>query len=263
MTTRRQYPSTTRRVFLPALLLLGCATMPALAIVARPATPVGAPISVATPQCLSIATPGGKTLGIGVPIAGLALGAPVKRNAISFMTGGGGTSNAAIEAQRRAAGLQWQPKIFDPAGKERPSVYAAEPGQPLGGEVYQRLLLKPSRATALPYGLIYARAVSASTGRIVSIGLNLAAKPAAQPRVTISSNHARRAACPNFAPVDVYAPNLSAAQIEHLFTNAQCSWSHRNGCDAAYQPRGQVLFVQRQGLGYELRWVDYDLLLGK
>lgn len=246
---------------LPTVLALVCSVTPVVAIVARPALLVGPPTPTTSLACLSFATPAGGTLGVSVPLAGLALGAATKRNGLAFYAGGGGTSGAVLAAQRRQAGVQWQPQIFDPAEKTRPSVFSANTPWASGPSAYQHLLLRASKSRVLPYGLIYAQPVSRQTGRIVSVGLTLPSKPAARPKVIISMTHARAAACPQFLPVAVYAPHMSAAQIRRLFTTGSCNWNSMKTCAVADRPRGRVLFVQqvRSGVGYEHRWVDYDL----
>jgi hypothetical protein len=99
----------------------------------------------------------------------------VDRNATSFRTGGSGTAKVAWEVERQQAGLQYQPKLFDPDAGERPSVFAMDATHAAEPPIYQHLRVKPSAIIDLSYGLIFARAVNGREGRIVSLGLTLAA----------------------------------------------------------------------------------------
>lgn len=252
--------STTIAVALALIVAAGSG----LARVARPPARVGPPAYPVSSACTpTITATGGRSAGVAIPFAGLALGAPVTRNETSFPTGGSGTANFLLAAQRKQAGLQYEPKAFDPAARELPSVFAADASQASGPQIYQRLLLKPSKVTALPYGLIFARATSAKAGRIVSLELTLAAKPSSVPTITIARARPGFSDCPSFEKIHVYAADMPADQLVRLSTSPNCGWLARGACALLERPRGRVLFIQQQrgGIGYDYRWVDYDLLL--
>ena len=248
-------------------LMIGIAAAPTGARIAFvPPQMVGPPILVLDPACpITVAPSGGTAAGAEVPIRGLALGASVQRNATSFPTGGSGTANATERERRRKAGLQYEPRTYDPAGAERPSFFAVGMREPSTAWLYQRLLLKPSGAAYPRYGLVFAQATSPTAGRIASLSLVLPTKPAARPRMSISGGVRLREGCQREQPVHVYAPAMSVAQVRKLFARSGCSWTNLSACSRAQWPRGRVLFVQmqRSGVGYEHRWVDYDLLAGR
>lgn len=234
-----------------------------LARVAWPPTRVGPPAYPVSSACTpTITATGGRSADVAIPFTGLALGAPVTRNKTSFPTGGSGTANFMLAAQRKQAGLQFEPKAFDPAARGVPSVFAANASQASDPQIYQRLLLKPSKATALPYGLIFARATSAKAGRIVSLELTLAAKPSGVPKITIGRARPGFSDCPSFETIYVYAADMPADKLIRLSTSPNCGWLARGACSLLEGPRGRVLFVQQQrgGIGYDYRWVDYNLL---
>ncbi|ATY30988.1 hypothetical protein [Sphingomonas psychrotolerans] len=254
----------TKIVFAP--LMLGLAAAPTGARIAFvPPQMVGPPGLVLDPACpIMVAPSGGTTPGAEIPVRGLALGAPVQRSATSFPTGGSGTANAMERERRRKAGLPYEPRIYDPAGSERPAVFAVGMRQPPTAWLYQRLLLKPSGAAYPRYGLVFAQATSPTAGRIASLALVRPTRPAARPKMSISGGYRLREGCQREEPVHVYAPAMSVGQIRKLFARSGCSWTNLSACSRSQWPRGRVLFVQmqRSGAGYEHRWIDYDLLAG-
>jgi hypothetical protein len=186
----------------------------------------------------------------------------VERNDTSFPTGGSGSANAAWKVERQQAGLQYQPKLFDPGAGDMPSVFAHDVSHAAEAPIYQHLRVKPSAIIDLSYGLIFARAVNVREGRIVSLGLALARKPATKPTITIGEARILGENCSEFRPIDIYAPDMSIRQLFRLSVSSSCNWLRLAACNVAGRPRGKVLFVQQQrsGRGYEHRWVDYDNL---
>lgn len=245
-------------------IMLELAVAPASARIAVfPPEMVGPPRAMFNAACpVEVSAPGGGTMGARIPVPALALGSPVQRNPNSFMTGGSGTAYFAERERRRQAELQYAPRTFDPGSAEKPSVFAEGPGfQPRWA--YQRLPLKTSGSAYSPNALVFAQATTPTTGRIASLALVLPAKPAARPRLTITGAYRLREGCRNEAPIDVYAPAMSAGQLRRLFSPSGCNWTNLAACKTrAELPRGRVLFVQaqRSGVGHEYRWVDYDML---
>jgi hypothetical protein len=245
--------------------LLSGLVAPSGARIAVPPEMVGPPSLALDLACPIKTTPsGGTSSGAKIPIRGLVLGAPVQRSLISFPTGGSGTANAAERERRRKAGLQYEPRIYDPTGADRPTVFAVGIGQPPAARLYQRLLLKPSDKPYPQNGLVFAQATSATMGRVASLALVLPTKPVARPKLSISGGRRLREGCQSEQPVHVYAPAMSVRQIRTLFVRSGCSWTNFSACSRSQRPRGRVLFVQmqRSGVGYEHRWIDYDLLAG-
>jgi hypothetical protein len=240
-------------------LLPGAASAPVR--VAFPPEIVGPPGQLFRPCPLQIATPEGTGPGAAIPVARLRLGRAVERNATPFPTGGSATANATERHRRQLAGLQYDPKTFNPARKALPSVFAVEQAQLPAPWVYQQLPLK-SDDRVRGDGMIFAQATSATRGRIASLALNLPAKPGAAPRITVTGGEQSRDGCRLDNPVDIYAPATPTAQLRRLFAPSGCNWRNLPTCKRSEWPRGQVLFVQRRknGAGYEYRWVDYDLL---
>ncbi len=251
--------------FVSVCAALQLAFAPASARVAVfPPELVGPPRANFTSGCpVQVRTPGGTTPGARIPVPALALGSPVQRNPNSFTTGGSGTAAVAEWARRRKAGLQYDPRTFDPAGSERPSVHAVAGGELRAPWAYQRLPLKAAGQAYSPNALVFAQAVTPTAGRIASLALVLPAKPAARPRLTITGGYRLREGCRTEQAIHVYAPAMSAAHIRRLFDPSGCNWANLAACKTrAELPRGRVLFVQasRSGVGYEYRWVDYDML---
>ena len=255
---------------LATALALG-SPMPVTAIVARPPATVGPPEMLSylpSSSCRpSFAQPGGSGPGMPIPFPALALGAPVVRTTTSFTTGGGGTSNAAIAAQRKAAGLPWQPPLVDPASKALPAAFADERGSYTARAFgmhppYQIMRLAPAKGVTQNAGLIYAQAISPTRGRIAALTLYLDQRPTGAPRLRLTMTGPADHGCPP-RTLDVYAPGMSAAAIGRLFAaGSACRWTSLAGCRTrADWPRGRVLFVTLlNGKTYEYRWIDYDLL---
>ncbi|MEO9131037.1 MAG: hypothetical protein ABI240_07500 [Sphingomonas sp.] len=178
----------------------------------------------------------------------------------SFTTGGGDTARYSEIARRRQAGLQYEPRTFDVAGSVRPEVYSADAAE-VRWQAYQQLPLKSLSRDYDPNGLIFALATSATEGQIASLQLTLRKAPIAKPKLRITAGAGQNAAqCPQPERIDVYAPAMTASRIRRLFATSGCSWYQLAVCNRSEWPRGQVLFVQRQGAGYVHRWIDYDLL---
>jgi hypothetical protein len=217
--------------------------------------PPGGFISTLCPA--KIQTPGGKSIGTAIPVRALSLGSLLDRNATSFPTGGSGTANAMEANRRREAGLQFAPRVFDPSQRERPSVFAAERSSASPNWQYQHLPLKTVGRAYSPNAMIFAQATSATRGQIASLAMTLPSKPAAPAKLAITWSRP----CGR-SPLYIYAPKMSAALLHQLTVGSSCGWGNLAGCSRAQRPRGQVLFVQlqRSGVGYEHRWVDYDLL---
>jgi hypothetical protein len=107
--------------------------------------------------------------------------------------------------------------------------------------------------------MIFAKATSPTLGRIISLAMILPHKPAARAKLTISWT----GECPYKATLYIYAPAMSVERLRRLSAQSDCNWGNPATCSRAERPRGRVLFVQQQrsGVGYEHRWVDYDMLL--
>jgi len=147
------------------------------------------------------------------------------------------------------------------AGSTRPEVYSAEAAEAARGQAYQQLPLKSLSQDYDLNGLIFAVATSPTEGQIASLQLTLRKAPAGKPGLRVTAGAGRSATeCPQQQSIDVYAPAMTAARVRSLFAPSGCSWYQLAGCQRSEWPRGQVLFVQRQGTGYVHRWVDYDLL---
>ena len=259
---------TSRRIKMVAasMATLGLvATTPAPAYMALPSILVGPPTLSDGQYCrLSMTRPGGSGSGAAIPFRSLMLGAPVNRTTTSFVTGGGGTSNAMIEAQRRAAGLPYAPPTVDPLSAALPATFAVVRGGPMTAAPYQRMPLTSSKGIAEPYGLIYSQAVSATRGQIVSLMLTIAGRPTAPPRLRLAVLGSPERGCRQ-QTIQVYAPAMSAATVARLFTQVKgaCGWHNLAKCTRAQWPRGRVLFVSSiYGKLFDYRWVDYDLLAG-
>jgi hypothetical protein len=237
---------------------------PATAIVALPTILVGPPTTIIAPSACKpiVSRTGGGGPGAAIPFRSLALGAPVERTASSFITGGGGTSNAALAAQRKAAGLPYKPPTVDPQSGALPATFAVERGASMTAAPYQRLPLASSNRVAEPYGLIFAQATSPTRGRIVALTLSITGRPAATPRLRITNAGSPERGCQP-RTLQVYAPAMSAAAVARLFTPAAngCHWFNLTPCTRAQWPRGRVLFVSPlYDNAYEYRWIDYDML---
>ncbi|MFA6115919.1 MAG: hypothetical protein WC729_18125 [Sphingomonas sp.] len=220
---------------------------------------------MASVDCPSqIARPGGTTMGTAIPVPALRLGSSVQRAKESFGTGGGGTSNAAEFARRRSLGLPIAPRTFDVAGSALPAIYAPEAAQSVSGFYpYQRLPLKTASKGYWPNGLIYAQPASATMGRIAALVLTLSRPPAAKAKLRITPAwKTNEGVCQRQPGIDVFASAMSFEQLRRLFSPSGCNWRQLAACKPAEWPRGQILFVQqtRGGVGYEHRWVDYDML---
>ncbi len=253
--------------FLAACALAACALAgafgPAVAIVAVSPQMVGPPVMNFSPACPTVVNRlNGAGAGPTIPVPALLLGAPVIRSSTSFTTGGSGTANFAEAARRRAAGLPYEPQVFDPARSDRPVIFAAT-GTKVGESLlYQRLPLKVESAAYASHGLAFAKAISKREGRIAALTLTLPNRPVALPRLRISGGVKRGDAC-ILQSVDVYAPAMVADDAAALFTNVNgCTWYVPSACQPAKRPKGRVLFVQqlRNGRGFEHRWIDYSAL---
>lgn len=253
------------RAFVSALILFQMTGPASFAIVAVPPEVVGPPSYISSVDCPSqIARPGGTRMGAAIPVPALRLGSPVQRAKESFATGGGGTSNAAEAARRRSLGMPTAPRTFDVAGTALPVVYAPEAAQSATGFYpYQRLPLKTASKDYWPNGLIYAQPTSATTGSIVSLALTLSKSPAAKAMFRITpAERSYAGVCQRHPSIQVFASAMSADELGRLFSSSACNWRRLAACKQAEWPHGQVLFVQqtRSGVGYEHRWVDYDML---
>jgi hypothetical protein len=253
------------RAFVSALVLFQMTGPASFAIVAVPPEIVGPPFYMASVDCPSqIARPGGTKMGAAIPVPALRLGSSVQRAKVSFGTGGGGTSNAAELARRKSLGLPITPKTFDVAGSALPQVYTPEAAVSASGFYpYQRLPLKTASKGYWPNGLIYAQPTSATTGRIAALVLTLSTPPAARAKLRITTaRKTSEGVCQRQPSIDVFAPAMSADQLGRLFSPSGCNWRQLASCKPTEWPRGQILFVQqsRSGVGYEHRWVDYDML---
>lgn len=251
-------------------LLIGAALALATPAVSSPPVRIALPPQLVGPPNLPsgacpirIETPNGGGEGRAIPVPALRLGAPVDRNAVPFPTGGGGTANLRLREERRQAGIQYEPRVFDTRGRARPSVFAVEDAQVATPLVYQHFPVRPAGIHG-DNGMIFAQATSRSAGRIVSLALTLDTGPSARPRLIVTGGQPGLPACQGGNPVQVYAPAMTAAQARRLFSPTGCSWGNRAACTARQRPRGRVLFVQKRqgGSGYEHRWVDYDLVAG-
>jgi hypothetical protein len=159
--------------------------------------------------------------------------------------------------ERRAAGLQFDPRVFDPAGRDRPSVFAE---MPRAGQswTYQHFRLNTTGRDYSPTAMIFAQATSPTSGRIASLVMNLPSKPVERAKLTI----AWRENCRIRRTLLIYAPALSVPQLRRLAAQPEC-WSYPGSCAQTQRPRGRVLFVSslRSGVGHEYRWIDYDMLM--
>ncbi|MES2057439.1 MAG: hypothetical protein V4564_16010 [Pseudomonadota bacterium] len=246
----------------PLLVMAMLGTTPLSARFARQPDYVGPPIFREEALCkITVVRPGGQSAGTAIPIPALRLGSPVARAQESFTTGGSATANMAEMARRKAAGLPFEPQIFDPAAAAMPAIFAAEAGTPQLALPYQRLPLKVSGNRYAPDGMIFAQAVSKTTGRIAALVLTLPAAPVGRPKVTLIFRSPSGKTCQ--PPIQVYASAMTTAQVTGLFDHRLCGWASLSGCTArSDRPRGRVLFVRqlRSGIGHEYRWMDYDLL---
>ena len=251
-----------RAAIVAVLVIVGItlAECSAWAIMVAPSETVGPPRRLVTSCTANETSVGGDDPGPPIPIHALALGTPVDRNENSFPTGGSGTANATLAYKRKMAGLQYEPRTFDPSGNETPSVFAEAPSEARDRWVYQRLLMKPSRNDDPSYGMIYALATSPTRGQIASVAMTLPNQPSTAPRLVLEFNG-------NFCvttSLAIYAPQMSAEQLRKLFSaNSRCNWFNLSGCAPDDRPRGKIVFVKTEGNrpGYEHRWVDYDLML--
>lgn len=253
------------RAFVSASVLFQMTGPASFAFHAVPPEVVGPPSYMSSPDCpTQIGRPGGTSMGPAIPVPALRLGSSVQRAKESFATGGSGTANASEVARRRSLGLPVAPRTFDVAGSALPVVYAPEAAQSVSGfHPYQRLPLKAASKGYWPNGLIYALPTSATTGRIASLALTLSTPPAAKAKFRITAAERNyEGVCQRQPRIDVFASAMSAEQLHRLFSSSGCNWRQLAACKPAERPRGQVLFVQqtRSGVGYEHRWVDYDML---
>jgi hypothetical protein len=235
---------------------------PGTAIAYIPPIVVGPPPTLFGICPVSLAQPGGAGPGATIPFRALRLGSPVRRTTTSFTTGGSGTANRAIAAQRKAAGLPYEPPTVDPESTALPATFAVDLTASMISAPYQRMPLTASKRVAEPFGLIFAQATSPTHGRIAALTLSLEKRPVAAPRVRLTIDGPPERGCRPMA-IDVYAPATSAATLARLFVPAGngCSWARMAGCTRAQWPRGRLLFVSAlSGTSYEYRWIDYDLL---
>lgn len=253
-----------RRIVSALVLPLVLVSSQSTARIARSSEMVGPPMIQLYGRCAArFEALGGTRIGGAIPIPALRLGAPVSRGSTSFTTGGSGTARLTEIERRKRAGLPYAPKIFDVAGSVRPETYSAD-GTEARWLEYQQLTLRSLSRDYDPNGLIFALATSATDGRIASLQLTLRRAPTAKPKLRITAG-ARDGApeCAQVQNIDVYAPAMTADRIRGLFDAwGSCSWYQPTACKRSEWPRGQVLFVQRQGAGYVNRWIDYDLLAG-
>ena len=253
------------RALVSALILFQMTCPAGFAIEAALPQVVGPPSYRASVDCPSqFARPGGTTMGAAIPVPALRLGSSVQRAKTSVATGGGGTSNAIEFARRRRLGLPTAPKTFDVAGSALPMVYAPEGTLSASGFYpYQQLPLITASKGYWPNGLIYAQPTSPSAGRIASLVLTLSAPPAARPKLRMTPAwKTSEDICQRDQRIDIFASTMSAEHLRRLFSPSGCSWSRLASCKPTEWPHGQVLFVQKMGNGvfYEYRWVDYDML---
>lgn len=252
-----------KRQFATAIALLALITpVPGSARGVIPPTVVGPPEILANGRCLvSAAEPDGAGPGTAILFRALMLGAPVERTTTSFITGGSGTANAEIAAQRKAAGLPYEPQTFDTAGAAPPAVFTAEGNGPIGWAPYQRLPLTASERVAEPFGLIFATATSPARGRIAALVLSLATRPTARPRLRLTIGGLPDRGCRQ-QEIRVYSPATSAGTLSRLsMPGGKCHWVDLFRCPRAQWPHGRVLFVSPSyGATFEYRWIDYDLL---
>lgn len=253
------------RALISALILFQMTGPASFAIVAVAPQVVGPPSYMASADCpAQFARPGGTTMGAAIPVPALRLGASAQRATVSFGTGGGGTSNAIELARRRRLGLPTEPKTFDVAGSALPMVYVPEGTLFASGfYAYQRLPVTTKSKGYWPNGLIYALPASSTTGRIASLVLTLSTKPAARAKLRMTPAwKTSEDVCRRQQSIDVFASAMSAEQLRRLFSPTGCNWRQLASCNRNEWPRGQVLFVQQtgSGVGYEHRWVDYDML---
>ena len=252
-----------RRIISTLMLPLVFVSSPSAGIVARRPEMVGPPIIALNGRCTArFEMPGGNGIGAAIPIPALRLDAPVRRSSASFTTGGSGTAWFAEIERRKRAGLPYEPRTFDVAGSARPEVYSANAVEAANWQLYQRLPLRTLSRDYDPHSLVFALATSATEGRIASLQLPLREAPTAKPRLRITARTGLDATvCPQLQSIDVYAPAMTAGQVRALFEASECNWRRLANCPRSQWPRGQVLFVQRQGNGYYVHsWVDYDLL---
>ena len=252
-----------RRTVSALILPLVLVSSPSLGRYARPSQMVGPPVIQLNGRCAArVETPGGTLIGAAIPVPALRLDAPVSRGSVPFVTGGSGTAWFAEMERRKRAGLPYEPRTFDVAGSARPEVYSANRAEAANWQLYQRLPLRTLSRDYDPNSLVFALATSATEGRIASLQLTLRKAPSAKPRLRITARPGLDAAvCPQPQSLDVYAPAMTAGQIRSLFESSECNWHRLTNCPRSQWPRGQVLFVQRQGNGsFVHSWVDYDLL---
>lgn len=217
--------------FLAATALL---PMPALAIVAVPPRVVGEPLSLCKPTF--VAGPAGQ--GRSIPFGALHLGATVARAATSFTTGGSGTGNAMVAAQRRRAGLPYEPMAFDPDLKTPLQVFAQSTR---GIEVYQWLRLA-SKALELTAGaMVYAVPASQTTARTAALTLVMPSAPSSKPLLSIACADGRRALA--------HSRTLTADAVTRLVMRRQMPTA------------GSVLIVTSSpGRAFQHEWIDFALL---
>ena len=253
-----------RKIAAITAMLASVTPMPGTAIGYMPPMVVGAPGMLTNGNCrTSVAQLNGAGSGATIPFPALALGGAVVRTQTSFTTGGSGTANMALAAQRKAAGLPYEPPTVNPAGAALPATFAADgtdPG-PVGWAPYQRMPLTASKRVAEPFGLIFATATSPTRGRIVALTLSMTNRPAAPPRVRLTIDGPSDRDC-RPQVIDVYAPSMPAAALAELSKpdGKGCRWFNINQCPRAQWPHGRVLYVSPlRNNTFEYRWIDYDL----
>lgn len=215
-----------------------------------------------SPCIMSFVRSGGNGSGATIPFRALKLGAPVTSTTTSFPTGGSSTANFALAEQRKWAGLPYAPPVVDPESASLPETFAVGRDASTTAAQYQRLPLTASRRVAEPFGLIYSQKTSPTRGRIVALTLSIVGSPASPPRLRVTIGGLADRGCRS-QTVDVYAPAMSATEIQRLFADGgqPCSWTNLSACTRAQWPHGRVLFVSPlHDNTFEYRWIDYDML---
>jgi hypothetical protein len=207
---------------------------PAVAIVAVPPRVVGSPLTACKPTFVRGPAGQGRT----IPFPALDLGATVARATTSFTTGGSGTGNAMLAAQRRRAGLPYEPMAFDPAMKTPLRVFA-QSGR--GAEVYQRLRLTGNAARMNAGALVFGVPISANTARIAALSLVMPDLPSSRPLLSIACVDGRRALA--------YSRTLTADAVMKMVMKRQMP------------SVGSVLVIMPlDSRAYQYEWIDFGLL---
>lgn len=214
-------------------LALALVPVPAAAIMAMPSSEVAQTL----PGCAGRVTQGPQGKGRDVPFAALALGAAVTRSRTSFPTGGSGTANNMIEAQREAAGLPPRAMTFDPNSPVRLRVFARRSGS---RDIYERLPLSIAASRVTPYAEVFTVPTEGGGARIAALTLALREVPRAPALLT--------ARCADGRMVRIYSAEIGQDQARQLVLRGRAP------------ARGRVLSVMSVASGYwRYQWVDYGL----